>query len=114
MNEPWEKPKRAPRRKHKLYASGINDLRCGIDHVVRDADGRAFVGDPDGIYAPVEVDGDVITDAVRERLQSLTGETAAKMFNAVQQSAVLSPEGRRERLRALLEGGGVRLTFTVE
>jgi hypothetical protein len=107
------KPKKARRRKHPLYARNVLDFRPGIDHVVRDGN-EAHLVDRQGIYAPVKVDGDIIDDAMKARIAGYDEETATKMFAVTQQSPFLSPEGRRERLSAILATGKVRLTFTVE
>lgn len=105
----------AARRKTKkgpLTAQGINDFRFGIDRVERQG-GKAFVVDGHGVYAPVEVVGDALPPDWEARIAKLSDAQAATMFEAVRLSPYLSPEGKWERMLALLNSGRVKLKFTV-
>lgn len=86
------------------------DFRPGKDSVRRQGQ-QAVIVDSEGIYADVPVDGDVLTDEGRQRLDKLDRRQAAIMFEVVRTSPFLSPEGRQERLSYLLSTGKVRLTF---
>lgn len=112
--EPTPKPRKPRRRKRPLWASGLNDFRPGVDHVVRHEDGFGYVHDSQGLYEPVRVDDDALTDRVKANLDKLTPEQAAIMFRLVQDSPFLSPEGRHQRLQYLLRSRKVRLRFTVD
>jgi hypothetical protein len=102
-----------PRQKRgKLSAQGINDFRFGIDRVERQGD-KAFVVDPDGLYAPVEVDGDFIPPSFADRISDLSPAQATAMFEAIRLTPFLSREGKEERMRILLQSGKVRFTFQI-
>ena len=93
-------------------ARNVLDFRPGADAVVR-ADGRTFVVDRGGLYAPLEVDPDATPPGFVENVRALGPARAARMFEIVRMTPFLSPEGRRERLEALLASGVVRLSFEI-
>ena len=99
-------------KKGKLSAQGINDFRIGIDRVER-RDGKAFVVDGRGFYAPVEFEGDIMPPNFIENLAILSDAHAATMFEAIRLSPYLSHEGKSERMTALLQSGRVRLRFEI-
>ena len=109
----WGKKPRRP-----LYAAGMGDFRPGIDRVVRIDDGvhriEHVVRDPEGLYADQPVYEPPVDEAMRQRLCRLSPEQAAVMWQAIRTSPHLSPEGRRERLDALLSTGLITLTFSID
>lgn len=98
-------------KKH-LTPQGILDFRFGIDRVER-RDGKAYVVDGAGLYAPVEVAGDYMTAEFTANIAKLTELQAATMFEAVRLSPYISREGKQERMTALLTSGKVKLGFHV-
>lgn len=100
------------RKKGKVAAQGISDFRFGIDRVER-RDGKTFVIDGQGYYAPVEVVGDEMPPNFIENLAGLSDAQVATMFEAIRLSPYISPEGKSERMTAILHSGRVRLTFEV-
>ncbi len=100
-------------RRRKLFAHGVLDFRPGIDRVVRRGK-KAFVVDSQGLYEDREVDGDVMDAQFIEHAKTLTREQAGVLFTVIQSTPFLSPEGRSERLEALIQSKTVKLTFTVK
>lgn len=104
-----------PRQKQKkgtLSAQGINDFRFGIDRVERHGD-KAFVVDSEGMYAPVEIDGDFMLPDYGDRIANLTPSQATTMYEATRLTPFLSREGKAERMQVLLQSGKVRFTFEI-
>jgi hypothetical protein len=101
----------AARRKKKTpTALNINDFRPGIDRVER-IDGKGFVVDGMGEYAPVEVADDVMPENFMKNIEALSPNQAALMFEAIFYTFSLSLQGKSERLNALLSSGKVQLRF---
>lgn len=101
------------RRRTPGPARNVLDFRPNADAVER-RDGKTFVVDTEGLYAPLEVQSDAMPADFVERVRALGPERAAKMFEAIRTTPFLSVEGKRERLTALLAAGVVTISFTVE
>lgn len=95
-----------------MTAQGISDFRIGIDRVER-REGQTFVVDGEGCYAPLEVVGDEMPPDFIENLTRLSDAQAATMFEAIRLSPFLSPEGKTERMTAMLQSGRVKLRFEI-
>jgi hypothetical protein len=103
----------ARRRKRLLRASELADFRTGIDRVERRPDGT-FVVDGQQLYADVPVDGDEICAATEANLRALAPANRAKMALAILGTALLSPEGKEERMRVLRPLLYSGMTFELE
>jgi hypothetical protein len=55
----YDLAKRLRGRRRKLYARNVLDFRPGVDRVERKG-GVGYIVDPDGLYADVKLDGDVM------------------------------------------------------
>lgn len=95
-----------------MRAEQINDFRPGIDLVKRDRDGRAWVIDGQGHYAPVEVAGDTMPANYADDLDKLPKGQVGRFYEAVRRSPYLSAEGKAERLSVLRPY--VSFTFTIQ
>ena len=101
-------PKRG--RWSKLTACQINDFRPGVDRVIRDPQGRAWVTDDQGCYAPIEVAGDKPPPGYSDTLKSLTQEKLWRIYWSILATPYLSEQGKEERLELIRP----LLSFTVE
>lgn len=79
----------------------INDFRPGIDRVERDAEGRAWVVDGQGHYAPIEVYGDRVPEGYKALLEAMTAKQRAFLYDVIRLTPYLSEEGKQERLALL-------------
>ena len=78
----------------------VSDFRPGLDRVIRNADGRCFIRDSQGLYADFPVMSDVLTDEYRANGRKLTDAQFLKMHDALvhhYQSGLMSLEGYEER-----------------
>lgn len=91
-------------KKKLLRADHVSDFRPGIDRVERHKDGRCFVVDGHGHYAPQQVQSDVMTPEIAANLRGLGDRQRGVMHQFVMQTPFLSEEGRIERLQVLREG----------
>jgi hypothetical protein len=73
------------------------DFRPGVDRVERKG-GVGYIVDPEGLYADVKIDGDVMLPDYGSKLAPVQ---VVKMMQVVKHTPFLSPEGRKERLHAL-------------
>lgn len=99
-------------RRKKLYATNILDFRPGTDRVERKG-GVGYIVDPEGLYADVKIDGDVMAPDYGSKLTPLQ---IVKMMRVVASTPYLSPEGKKERLETLATGLALtrgELTFVV-
>lgn len=85
----------------RLQAQHILDFRPGIDRVERDENGKAWVVDGQGLYAPVEVWGDRIPPDYAANLGRLSDQERWGLYRATALTPYLSDEGKAERLVVL-------------
>ena len=83
-----------------MKAEQISDFQVGKHKVIRRGD-KAFVVDPSGEYADLEVENDVITQQWRDNIAKLTDKVLPGAIATTEQYPYLSDEGRRERLDLL-------------
>ncbi len=93
-------PVRKRRVRRLPFASEVMDFRVGIDTVVHE-NGRCFVRDTQGLYADREVQSDILDATELASFENTAPDKINLKAQAVRLSALLTPEGRKQRIEAL-------------